>query len=60
MTTDRTLSDADVQAIVDAMEVRLTRRFYLNLGRGVWGLVWRGVLGVLLLLAAYGAGQHLK
>lgn len=55
---DRHLTEADVQAIVDAMEVKLTKRFYTNIGKGVWGLAWRAVVTLLLLLAAYGAGQH--
>jgi len=56
--SERRLSDDDVKAIVDELEGRLTKRFYLNLGRGVWGLAWRGILVVVVLLAVYGAAQN--
>jgi hypothetical protein len=51
----RLLSDADIQALADELEDRLVRRFYLNLGRGLWGVLWRLAVTALLGLAAYGA-----
>jgi len=53
--SDRTLTDADVQAIVSAFERRMTEKFYRDLGKGLLGLVWKGLLGALLFIAAYGA-----
>lgn len=53
--SDRTLTDADVQAIVAAFEARMTEKFYRDLGKGLLGLVWKGLLGALLFIAAYGA-----
>ena len=51
----RLLTDEDINAIADVLEVRLVERFYSNLGQGVWGLVKKGVVAALLALAAYGA-----
>jgi hypothetical protein len=51
---ERALTDADIKALADELEDRLVRRFYLNLGRGVWGLIWRAVMVGLLGLAAWG------
>lgn len=50
----RALTDADIEAIADVLEMRLINRFYRNLGRGVWGLAKKGAVTVLLILAAYG------
>ena len=60
----RLLSDDDVAAIVAdltpglvaALEERMVQRFYGNLGRGLWGWIWKAVVAVMLLAAAYGAG----
>ncbi len=56
----RQLTEADVDAIVAGLEERLEERFYQNLGKGLWGVVWKVAMGLLLLLAAYGVGssQH--
>lgn len=54
----RVLSDADVKALADEMERRIVNRFYRNLGRGVWALVWKAALVALVALAAYGAANH--
>jgi hypothetical protein len=50
----RALTDEDVQALADEFEERLARRFYLNIGRGVWGLAWKAILVGLLFVASYG------
>lgn len=50
----RMLTDEDVKAVADELEHRLVARFYSNLGRGVWSLVWKAVVVGLLALAAYG------
>jgi hypothetical protein len=49
------LTDEDIDAIADVLEVRLVERFYSNLGQGVWGLAKKGAIMALLALAAYGA-----
>lgn len=56
----RNLTDADIDALAAKLEDRLARRFYLNLGEGVWGMVWKVILTGLVFLAAYGAtrGTH--
>jgi hypothetical protein len=47
----RTLTDDDIEAILDAFE----SRWYRNIGKGVWSIVWKAVLGALLAVGAYGA-----
>lgn len=56
----RTMTDDDIQALADELENRLASRFYLNLGRGLWGMAWRAIMAVVVLVAAYGAvkGGH--
>lgn len=51
----RTLSDADVDAIVEKIEEVAVARFYSNLGRGAWGVIRKLLVMALLGLAAYGA-----
>lgn len=51
----RTLTPADVRAIVEQLEKKMTQRFFENLGRGLWGLLLAGLAAVLLFLAAWGA-----
>lgn len=51
----RTLSDADVEAIAKVLETRLSNKFYRDLGRGFWGIVWKAILGFLVFVAAQGA-----
>jgi len=55
--TERRLSEADLTAIADALEHRLTSKFYNDLGKGVWGLAWKAMVLLVLALAAYGAGK---
>lgn len=52
---NRNLTDEDVQAIVSALSAKVKQEFYADLGRGVWGLVWKAVIGALVALAAYGS-----
>lgn len=58
MNDDRTLSEGDVKAIVDALEVRLTTNFHQRLGEGVWGLAWKGALWIMLFVATYGGIKY--
>jgi hypothetical protein len=54
----RQLSDGDVTAIVDALETRLTDKFYRDLGKGLWGVVFKAIIGALVFIAAYGAIKY--
>lgn len=60
MDDKRTLSEADVRAIAEQIERGITQKFQLNVGRGVLALVWRVMLYVLIMIAAYGAGGGFK
>lgn len=51
----RTLTDADVEALTEAMRKKWITSFYQDLGKGVWALVWRAVVLAIVLVAAYGA-----
>ena len=53
----RRLTDEDITAIVNELEVRVVSRFYGNIGRGVWGIVWRGFVVVIVVIAAYGSAR---
>lgn len=57
---ERKMTDADVQVLADEMETRLVERFYGNLGRGLWGLVWKVVLLAIIGIAAYGSAKGIK
>lgn len=48
------LSDDDVERLACALETKILKRFYLNIGKGLFGLAWKGFLLLLLVLAAYG------
>lgn len=56
----RTLTSADVEAITEALREKVIEEFYQDLGRGIWGLVWRGVVIAMVSIAAWGAikGVH--
>ena len=49
MVQQRNLTDADVEAILSAFE----KRFYTNLGKGVWGLVWKSIVVAIAAIAGY-------
>ena len=51
------LSDEEIKKIAAELESRLVSRFYLNVGKGFWTLVWRGIMLALLALAVYGAAK---
>lgn len=57
VTPKRNLTDADIDALAAKLEDRLARRFYLNLGEGVWGMAWKVIVTGLVLLAVYGAAR---
>lgn len=53
----RTLTESDVKAIVDELECRITKRFYFNLGRGVFAIVWKAIVTCMAILAVYGIAK---
>jgi hypothetical protein len=55
LSDDRNLTDKDVEAIVDALESRFAQKFYADLGKGLWAAVWRTMVTLALVVAAYGA-----
>ncbi|MEZ5691208.1 MAG: hypothetical protein R3D71_06050 [Rickettsiales bacterium] len=57
---NRNLTDADVAAITEALRNKVIKQFYQDLGKGVWGLVWRVIVLALIAIAAYGARESLK
>ena len=60
MESKRNLTEADVEAIVDALEERLTKKFYSDVGKGVWDMVWKTVIVGVVAVAAYGASRGIK
>ncbi|MFZ3001587.1 MAG: hypothetical protein WA071_14770 [Undibacterium umbellatum] len=56
----RKLTDEDVKAVVEALENRIVARFYTDLGKGVWSVVWKALIVVLIGLAAAGAVKGTK
>ena len=65
MNDERKLTDADIEAIVTALEERAKTKFYTDLGKGAWGLFkslcvkvfWTAVMFVAAYGAVKGAGQ---
>lgn len=53
----RTLTDADVKAIVALLKEELVEDFYGEVGRGVWAWIKRAVFGLLLAFAIYAAAH---
>lgn len=51
---ERTLTDADVDAIAARLEKRLSEQLVRKAGMGVIQLAWRGLFLAIILLAAYG------
>lgn len=53
----RSLTDADVRAMVDEIEKRLEARFYRDFGKSVWGVMWKTVLALLISAALWIAAK---
>lgn len=58
--TERTITDADAEAIALALQKRVTKQFYEDLGRGLWSWVWRGLVAGLIAFAAFSGLKGLK
>lgn len=54
MDDNRSLTDADVEAIVARLKAQLVNDFYGEIGKGVWALIKKWLLAVALILAVYG------
>lgn len=54
---DRTLTDADVEAIATALKQKVVEEFYRDLGKGFWSIAWKSFVAILVGIAAYGAGK---
>lgn len=52
--TGKHLSEEDIDRIVDKVCNQIENRLYSNVGQGIVGLLWRGVLLAIIGLAAYG------
>ena len=57
---NRSLSDDDIKEIVDQLETRVAERFYNDLGRGVWSIVWKAIVLAIVGVAAYGSLKGFK
>ena len=53
----RTLTDDDVQAIAIALREQITKDIYQDLGAGVFAIIKRTFIAVVLGIAAYGAAK---
>lgn len=51
------LTDLEIQKIAERVAVELEENLYNNVGKGVMSLVYKGILILLVVLAAYGAGM---
>ena len=52
----RRMSDGDIEALA----TELKRQFYLNLGKGVAALMWKGVVIASVAVAVYGSLKGFK
>ena len=52
---NRTLTEDDVEAVVVRLEARLEERFFSNLGKGVWAILWRACIVIILGITVLGA-----
>lgn len=53
----RAITDEDAKAIARALKTEMVTTFYRDLGKGVWGMVWRGLILAAIAIAFYGAGK---
>lgn len=58
--SQRTISDEDAEAIAAALEERLMRKFYADLGKGVWAMAWKALIVLIVGIAGYGYMTHGK
>ncbi len=51
----RNLTDEDIKRLATEIREQMRQSFFNDLGRGIWGFIWRAILGLCLVLAAWGA-----
>lgn len=56
--SERTLSDADIDAIAARLESRFDERFIRGAGIGVLRLAWKGLTYLIVALAVYAWTHH--
>lgn len=49
----RLLTDADIEAIAEMVVRKTEQKFYLGVGKGVWAVAWKVIVGALMVLGAY-------
>ena len=52
------LSEEEIDEIVEKVCDKLTDKIYKNVGAGLIALMWKGLILIILGIAAYGAGVH--
>lgn len=52
------LTEEEIDAIARKVSEQLTQDIYRNVGMGVMGLAWKGIIILIVALAAYGASIH--
>ena len=52
----RILTDEDAKAVAAEVREQMKQSFYNDLGRGIWALVWRGLIVAIIAIAATEAG----
>jgi len=55
--SERKLTPADIDSIVDQLEARALARLQANIGRGVLSIVSTWMIRAIIVVAAYGAGS---
>jgi len=53
------LSDEDMEKIADMVCEKIEHKLYMNVGYGIVGIAWKGLLMGLIAIAAYGFMGHL-
>lgn len=51
--SQRTLTDEDVAAVVDALCEKIKNEFYRDLGRGLWAFVWKALIAGMIGIDAW-------
>lgn len=57
MNDNNKITEQEIDLIVEKVCDKLEKKLYLNIGKGLMGFVWKGVIIGLIALAAYGAGS---
>lgn len=54
----RTLTQQDIEILATEIRKQMVSQFYSDLGHGVWGFVWKGLIVLGMGIAVYGAGKN--